>query len=334
VLGHGIGVVFEARVDDGGNVLCYLRNPVLPGGFGVLESTDEPHRYVFHVGFVPGQDHVADFTAARWVELIRTATGVPDLGVTLVERGDVPVEVAARVADRFSKGRVHLIGDAVRVMPPTGGMGGNTAITDAYHLAWKLAMVLRGEAGPGLLDSHDPERRPYADLLVEHHYTEYVQRIRPELDDGMREAGEPMSVLLFGYRQLSGAVVLEVGDDRVLLEDPQQPTGRPGTRAPHLPLPGGLSTRDLFGRRFVVLAGSAGQAWRHATEAVGVALGLELDFHEMSGDAHGLFHMAYGVMAHGAVLVRPDGFIAWRSTGAAEPAELERALRMVLDRTG
>ena len=44
--------------------------------------------------------------------------------------------------------------------------------------------------------------------------------------------------------------------------------------------------------------------------------------------------MAYGVMAHGAVLVRPDGFIAWRSIGAAEPAELERALRMVLDRTG
>jgi 2-polyprenyl-6-methoxyphenol hydroxylase-like FAD-dependent oxidoreductase len=326
VLGHGIGVVFEAVVGGDDDVLCFLPNPALPGGFGVLESTDRPRRYVFNVAFVPERDHVGDFTEQRWVELIRVATGVPDLAVTLIERGSAPTEVAARAADRFSQGRIHLVGDAVRVIPPTGGMGGNTAITDSYHLAWKLAMVLRGEAGPGLLDSHDPERRPYADVLVGHHYAEYVELTGPQPSDPDRVRIE-LGVLLFGCRQLSDAVVLEPDDDRVLIEDPAQPTGRPGSRAAQVELPDGLSTRDLFGRRFVVLAG---QNWEQATSEVGAALGLTLDFYDISDD-HA--HTAYGVSKQGAVLVRPDGVIAWRSPDADEPAALERALCRVLDRT-
>lgn len=322
VLDHGIGVVFRADVGLDGYTLCYLRNPALPGGTAVAESTDGTHRYAFYVGFDPDHDRVADFTPARWVELIRVAAGIPDLAVELVEGGQVTTELAARVADRFSAGRVHLIGDAVRVMPPTGGMGGNTAIMDAYHLAWKLAMVLRGDAGPGLLASHDPERRPYADLVVEHQYTEYLRTMRPDLDIAAPTVST--AALLFGYRHLSDAVVTEPDDDRALLEDPAQPTGRPGSRAPHAGLWSGLSTRDLFGHRFVLLAGPA---WRAATEDAAKALDIELDRHDLS-----TLDTEYVVPPDGAVLVRPDGVIAWRALDATDPAGLARALRQVLDR--
>jgi putative polyketide hydroxylase len=341
VFGHGIGVVFEADLGVDGYRLYYLQNPALPGAGGVLEGTDGPNRYLLNVGFVPDRDRVADFTPARWVELVRIATGVPDLEVKLVQGGDATTQVAAQVADRFSQGRVHLIGDAAHVMPPAGGMGGNTAVTDAYYLAWKLAMVLRGEAGPGLLDSHDPERRSYADILMEQQYTEFARRIWPQLDDGTLTAlVEPISTLFFGYRHLSRAVVIEDADDREPLENPERPTGRPGSRAPHvrLGLAGAeLSTRDLFGRRFVVLAGPAGADWVRAAGEAGATLGIELDVHRVNSpqgpdDMDGQFAARYGVGDSGAVLVRPDGFIAWRSPGAGAPGELERALRAVLDR--
>ena len=72
-------------------------------------------------------------------------------------------------------------GDAAHVMPPTGGFGGNTGVADAYNLAWKLAYVTRGIAGPGLLDTYGAERRPISALTVEQAYTRYALRVDPSL---------------------------------------------------------------------------------------------------------------------------------------------------------
>jgi 2-polyprenyl-6-methoxyphenol hydroxylase-like FAD-dependent oxidoreductase len=71
-----------------------------------------------------------------------------------------------RVADRFQGGRVFLSGDAGHVHSPAGGQGMNTGIGDAINLAWKLAAVLGGRANPGLLDTYDAERIPFARSLV------------------------------------------------------------------------------------------------------------------------------------------------------------------------
>jgi 2-polyprenyl-6-methoxyphenol hydroxylase-like FAD-dependent oxidoreductase len=317
-LGRSSGVVFEADLGRTGFALYYLQNPALPGSAGVVVSTDTPNRWALSVG------HDPDLNEDRWRELIRVATGVPDLEPVLVSGGAASGHTAVRVADRFSHGRVHLIGDAVRVMPPTGGLGGNTAILDGYHLAWKLAMVVRGEAGPRLLDSHDPERRPYADLVVEQQYTAFVQRMRPDLDDGTLAAPvEPVSALFFGYRHL-GAMVREPDDDGAVLENPEEPSGRPGSRAPHVWLSdrlsgGERSTVDLFGRWFVLL--TASRAWADgAPPEVGVHLET------------GPWTKTYGITDEGAVLVRPDGFVAWRSVGAGDPDDMRRALDEVLCR--
>ena len=69
-------------------------------------------------------------------------------------------------ATRYATGRVFCMGDAVHRHPPSNGLGSNTSIQDAYNLAWKLALVLRGQAGPSLLESYDDERAPIGKQIV------------------------------------------------------------------------------------------------------------------------------------------------------------------------
>jgi 2,4-dichlorophenol 6-monooxygenase len=69
-------------------------------------------------------------------------------------------------AQRYREGRVFAVGDAVHRHPPSNGLGSNTSIQDSYNLAWKLAYVLRGQAGAGLLDSFDDERAPIGEQIV------------------------------------------------------------------------------------------------------------------------------------------------------------------------
>jgi len=327
-LGRAIGIVFEADLGISGFGLYFLRNPQLPGCAGVVVSTDDPNRYALSVGY---RENV---TEPEWIAMIRTATGIPTLNPHLITDGVTIDHTAVRVADRFSSGRVHLIGDAVRVMPATGGFGGNTAVLDGYYLAWKLAMVVRGEAGPALLDSHDPERRPYADILVEQQYTAFVQRMRPDLaDDTLAAPLDPVSTLFFGYRHLSRAVALPPDDDGAVLENPEQPTGRPGSRAPHVPLSRNgkeVSTRDLLGRTFVLLTGPTADKWLTAS----TTLDLPIDTYRVGEDLEdpeGRFTNTYGITDEGAVLIRPDGFIAWRA--ATTEGDLQEAVNKILSRT-
>lgn len=69
--------------------------------------------------------------------------------------------------------RIFLAGDAAHVVLPNGGFGGNTGVHDAHNLAWKLAYVLKGVAGPGLLATYDAERRPVGEFTVEQSYSRY-----------------------------------------------------------------------------------------------------------------------------------------------------------------
>ncbi|MEU3356011.1 FAD-dependent monooxygenase [Streptomyces sp. NPDC037389] len=321
VIGENTSLLFEAGLEvslDGAAVqMHYLQNPALPGGSGAFVSTDTPGRFVAAVGATGDDEH------AR--EIVRLVAGLPELEVNLL--GATTWSTACRVADRFSSGRVHLVGDAAHVMPPTGGQGGNTALMDGHHLAWKLAAVVRGQAGPGLLDSHDAERRPFAECLVEQQYANMVHRMSPDLaDDTVAERIDPAR-LLFGYRCPAGAFVPEATapSDDVLFEDPAIPSGRPGTRAPHVPLGDG-STRDLYGRGFVLLTDDPG--WRAGAERAAERLGVPVAVPALHGD----WAAAHGVTPSGAVLVRPDGLIAWRGRAQGDPAEVERALRTVLDR--
>jgi putative polyketide hydroxylase len=155
-----------------------------------------------------------------------------------------------------------------------------------------------------------------------------------------------------GYKYHSSAVLSDEDDDGALHEDPRESRGRPGTRAPHLFLDCAkragerVSTLDLFGRNFVLLAGEKGGEWRDAARAAAAridgvnvdsyVIGPSGDFKE-SGDAAGRFSDVYGILPSGAVLVRPDGFVAWRAremsaSPQATQAVLIRAVSSIVSR--
>jgi putative polyketide hydroxylase len=144
-----------AMVEDNAYGLNLITHP---DAAGVLAPRGRNDRWGFAREWRPGQERLDDQPEQRLAELIATAVGVDDLRprIERVSR----FRFAAQIADRYRDRRCFLVGDAAHRMTPRGGTGMNTAIQDAYDLAWKLAWVLRGWAGPELLDSYEPERRP------------------------------------------------------------------------------------------------------------------------------------------------------------------------------
>jgi hypothetical protein len=216
---------------------------------------------------------------------------------------------------------VFLVGDAAHVVPPNGGFGGNMGILDARNLAWKLAAVIKGEAGPDLLDTYEAERRPVCGLTVEQAYTRYATRVVPER--GSDDVQPPVAdiELEIGLVVRSPAIMSEEPDDGVLHLHPSAAGGRPGTRAPHVVLGDGRSTLDLVGPRFAVLrsTGDGADDWAPAGATSHVV------------DAEP-FAEQYGLSPGGAALVRPDGVVAWRSRGPASRDEVARAFATALAR--
>jgi hypothetical protein len=103
------------------------------------------------------------------------------------------------------------------------------------------------------------------------------------------------------------------------LEDPAHPTARPGARAPHAVLADGTSTRDRFGRGFVLFTGGRDSDW----EVAAAGLLPQVSLCRLDGAARALYQLPAG----GAALARPDGIIAWRSD---DPPALAAALHDVL----
>ena len=129
-----------------------------PQAAGVLVPNGAGDRWLYGREWDPGRERLEDYTDARLAGLIRTAAGAGDLPVRVVAKG--AFSFAAQVADRYRSGRGFLVGDAAQRMTPRGGMGMNTAVAEAHDLAWKLAWVHKGWAGPALLDTYEAEWRP------------------------------------------------------------------------------------------------------------------------------------------------------------------------------
>ena len=111
---------------------------------------------------IAGPPPVVDDDAAR--AIVRNLVGAPDLDVEIT--GASVWGNNEQYATVLQRGRVFCAGDAVHKHPPSNGLGSNTSIQDSYNLAWKLAAVLRGTAGPGLLDTYTVERAPVAAQIV------------------------------------------------------------------------------------------------------------------------------------------------------------------------
>jgi hypothetical protein len=249
---------------------------------------------------------------------MRSAVGVADLPVEILDIA--PWRAVAENADRYSSGRVFLTGDAAHVMPPAGGFGGNTGIQDAHNLAWKLAAVLKGIASPQLLETYDAERRPIGALTIDQAYTRWVRRIDPDL--GVENAPVPIEEMTMeiGYRYKVSDVATN-GRASSLYSNPRLSPAHVGDRAPHIRLSfdgKSISSLDLFGRSFVLIAGRDGAPWVEASTAAANSVRMPLDAHCLLDggrliDVDHRFEDAYGTSSAGAALIRPDGYLAWQS---------------------
>ncbi len=316
-LTHDLNIVFEAdlqRAVQGRNALLHrVHHPGL--GAGVFRNLDGKGRRwsVFTTWF-------ENPTPERCAEVVRTYVRAPELPVQVTAVGEW--ERATLLADRFRSGRVFLVGDAAHRVTPHGGLGMNTAVQSAHNLAWKLAAVLRGWAGEGLLDTYEIERREAGARTVDLSYRLYFEDV---VEHGRRRGSAHQSsdvlghVLGTAYR--AGALVPDGTAAPLSSVSQYQPVARPGHRAPHHWLQHGgkrVSTLDIFGRGFVLLSPS--ELWVEAAGRVASKESAPLEAHLIRDPA---WSDLYQVGRGGAVLVRPDGYVAWRTTLAGrEPAAL------------
>lgn len=136
-----------------------------PDAAGVLGPRGRGDRWGFSRETPVGESGLADLGHDDVIALIRRAAGSETLPVRIEHVSTF--SFAAQLAERFSEGRCVLVGDAAHRMTPRGGTGMNTAIQDAFDLGWKLGWVLRGWAGPQLLETYEGERRPVAEHNVQ-----------------------------------------------------------------------------------------------------------------------------------------------------------------------
>ena len=290
--------------------IIYINNPTLRGFFRMNRAAQAGFLAVNVVGDPQAAaDATADLSEAHLVELVRAGVGVPDLPVKI--DGCARWRATASVADRFQDGRVFIAGDAAHLMPPNGGFGGNTGIHDAHNLAWKLAMVIRGLAPERLLESYASERQPIAEFTVGQAFTRYVLRTAPWL--------APIQTIDAQVDDFDIELGYLYGVPGKLHADPRQTHGMPGSRAPHVwikRLGERISTLDLFGNH-VLLVGPGGDGWlRAASDVRSTRAVLPLDLYRVGRDFHDpedRFCSSFGLSDTGATLVRPDGFVAWRS---------------------
>jgi putative polyketide hydroxylase len=351
-MGHLLNILFhadlKALVDQREFSLCMVERPEVCGLFTSINNSD---RWVFHLSYDPLKgEKVSDFPPEKCKELLRIALGMPEIKIDI--KSILPWEPSVRIAERLQHGRIFLAGDAAHQMPPWGGQGANSGIADAYNLAWKLAAVLKGYAGKALLETYDVERMPVGLEAAEASASGTDEKGIISMKWNLTVVrGWLRKIPLLsghGYCYTSRAICVE--DTSPLGGLTWRPwtlpslflsiDGRPGRRAPHVWVEHqgkSISTLDLFGKGFVLLAGADGTFWLYAAKEVSSVLGIDIAAYcaGPNGDLvtpKGNFESAAGISSRGAILVRPDDFVVWRERRQASnhQAKLEQAMRQAL----
>lgn len=347
-------------------------------GMSVLRAVEPWSQWIAGWGFDISKGE-PDFTdEARVKTKIATMIGDSMVPIEIVNSSVWYVNQA--YAPQYSKGRVFCAGDAVHRHPPSSGLGMNTCVQDAFNLAWKLAFVIKGHAGPGLLESYSDERAPVGKQVVlraNQSRLDYaplnacfkvadaddpvaagIARFRDPGPEGVAARQAVMDALdlkntefnaqgvEMNQRYNSTAVVADAGSaEERWSRDPvlfAQLTTRPGARLPHAWLVdetgARVSTLDLTGHgRFVLLTGLAGRAWVEGVKQLALSfLEAKIIGGPTTQDVYCDWQRLREIDEGGAVLIRPDGYVAWRHReaihGAAAAREkLAAALSVILD---
>jgi len=388
---HTVSVYFRADLspyfDDDDACLRFIVRPTPEGTWmrtgclqmGPTRWDRHSEEWVVTITLPPGGEDEA-YDDERAAAGVRERLNLPGLELEVLRHSRWSVQ--AVVAERFAAGRVFLAGDAAHRHSPHGGLGLNTGIQDAHNLTWKLAAVLKGRAGPALLGSYEPERRPVGIRNVEFATFAFFNHLAVASGFGVLpgapvEHNRAILAALFSdtpdgrtrrvrlheffdtLRMEFGAADIELGfeygDSPAVVPDgtpapPRDPAGRdcvavarPGHRLPHAWLDRDgerVGTHDLLGTgRFLLLAGPRGAPWVAAARELAQERVVPIDALRAGpgGELHGGDGRWYALRGHddaGAVLVRPDGHVAFRAGSAADDARtaLGHALDVALGR--
>ena len=256
--------------------------------------------------------------------------------------------------EKLQQVRIFLAGDAAHTMTSYRGQGANSGIADVHNLAWKLAAVINGKAGRGLLETYDVERLPVGRKAAR-------ESANTSGEGGLLDARKSLwtvwlmigvlpMLLGWGYKYVSDAIVPEATAESKWFWWWNVPwsisslvlglNGSPGTRVPHIWVQyegQKISTLDLFGKNFVLIARSNGKSWCEAANKLSSELGIEVKAYRAGptgdlSDPKREWDAAAGIASQGAVLVRPDGFVAWRVQNQLGDLKnrLEAVLKQVL----
>ncbi len=314
-----------------------------------------------------------------------------DVAWNLIGDRSVPLEIQSwstwtvnhMHAREYARGRVFCMGDAVHRHPPSNGLGSNTSIQDAFNLSWKLALVLKGQAAPSLLDTYDAERAPIGKQIVDR-ANKSISEFGPIFGAlGLLESNDPEVMKAnmesrkdVGFEAAERRAALRRAIDAKVYEfdahgvemnhrydsmavdtggEPRPPftedaeliyqhTTFPGARLPHAWLEKDRtrrSTLDVCGHgRFTLITGIGGRQWADAAAALAaegfpiaaVSIGPGEDYEDPFGD----WARAREVADDGAILVRPDHVVAWRSEHVSPYCEamLRTAVMRLTGRAG
>lgn len=268
-------------------------------------------------------------------ELIRRATGLSDLGIEIV--GTDPWVAHRLVADRYSKGRIFLAGDACHLHPPFGGFGMNMGIGDAVDLGWKMAGRLNGWGGGELLASYELERRKVhvrtiAEAVANFESTSN-QLVQPAIEDSgpvgeatRREVSEIiLATKVREFRTLGVVLGMRYEDSPIVVDDgsvpPRDhfmlylPSAHPGCLAPHLWLTDGSSLYDHFGDGFTLLMTDGNASEADAFLAKAKKHGVPVKFLTLPDSRlRGRYEARFA-------LIRPDQHVAWRGNAIPDDAD-------------
>jgi 2,4-dichlorophenol 6-monooxygenase len=341
-------------------------------GMGLLRAVRPWTEWIAGWGFDPDQGE-PDFSPDAVTERIRRLVGDPQLQPEILSTSVWQVNEA--YASTLGRGRVFCGGDAIHRHPPSGGLGSNTSVQDAFNLAWKLAFVLRGDAGSALLDSYTDERAPVARQIVARANQSRrdfaalreviadlggADRARRTLaEDPGPDAVEARAKLAAALelkhhefnaqgvesnQQYRSAAVIGAPEAGQADELIARRVCEPGAKLPHAWLVGAdgrrVSTLDVVGGgRFALITGISGLHWAEAAAALDprtirpVVIGAP-----GSEDLYFEWAALRPGPEDGAILVRPDGYVAWMAGSVSDVDEaarqLDAALRSILDMGG
>lgn len=254
------------------------------------------------------------------IDYVKNIINDPEVEIHLINKAFWTM--AALIAKQYRIGRLFLAGDAAHRLPPTGGFGMNTGIQDVHNLAWKLAMVLNGQADQSLLDTYFTERVQIAKTNTfwsmsnakrfEKIFTALEANDLDTFKEALKDQEHHVNNILLDLGFVYGSEYQNQGT--------YTPSAQVGARAPHCWLMQEnkqISILDLFDHQFVLVCHPEAHYWQERYSAFPckiVTIGERGNYLDKNHD----FLEKYAISKQGAVLIRPDGHIAWHSNDEKE----------------